>query len=145
MIKTILWGIILGTSVWAILGCQATTVRQRIEPEAIPEGIYRVTVHKSYAKSYAVLFDNPHDDKKVVMAHTWFTKEMGMDRPGAYLDRFRQRIRFYSTFRISEKDGTVRGYLVISNLLDHRVSNDLRRNKIMIQIIDPALQAREPD
>lgn len=129
---------------WTLIGCRGSTVQQRIDLEGIPRRPYKVTIHQSYSKEYAVLFDDPNDDKELAMMHTWYTKYIGMDQPDAYLERFRERIRFFTTVRISEKDGTVRGYLVMSKLLDYGVYKDTRRDKIMVRIIDPSLRARDP-
>lgn len=135
---------LLSTMVVAIFGCHASTITQQIDPEEIPAGTYNVTIHQGYPKYYAVLFDNPYDDKKVVMMHSWFTRKIGRARPDEYLDRFRKRIKFYSTFEISEEDGAVRGYLVRSNLLGHIVYKDRSGGGIIVQITDPHLRARDP-
>ncbi len=144
MRQRLFWWYLLVATLWTLLGCRGSTVQQRIDLEGIPRRPYKVTIHQSYSKEYAVLFDDPYDDKELAMMHTWYTKYIGMDQPDAYLERFRTRIRYFKTVRISEKDGTVRGYLVISKLLDYGVYKDTRRDKIMIRIIDPSLRARDP-
>ncbi len=144
MKKNLIWWCLFGTTAWALFGCHASIRSQQVDTEEIPKGIYNVTIHQGYPKHYAVLFDNLHDETRVVMMHTWFTRAVGTDRPDEYLERFRKRIKFYSTFRISGEDGIVRGYLVLSDLLGHIVYKDRTGNKIVVRIIDPHLRARTP-
>ncbi len=139
MNKRIFRWCLLGVTAWAFLGCHRFIVHKRIHPEEIPDGEYHVTVHEGDPLYYAVLFDIP-DEKQVAMSHTYLTAIIGRDRPDEYLDRFKESVRFYRALRISEKDGTVRGYLVKSNLLAHITYKDPKGDRIMIRILDPSLR-----
>ena len=143
MKKSVFRWCLLSITAWALLGCSRSIVSQRIDPEEIPDREYNVTVHKGlYSKYYAVLFDIPHDGTRVFMLHTEFTRTIGRDRPDKYLERFQERIRYYRALKILGKDGALRGYLVISNLLSHKTYRNPDRDSIMIQVLDPALRAR---
>ena len=145
MKKSVFRWCLISITAWTLLGCHRFLMPQQIDSEEIPDGEYNVTAYKGlYSKYYAVLFDIPHDEKKVVMIHTEFTEPVGRDRPGEYIERFKKRIKFYRAFRISDRDGTVRGYLLISTLLDQQMHEDSGGAGIIIRILDPALQAQEP-
>lgn len=122
-----------------LLGCQSSMKPVRIDPTSVPEQTYNVTVHKSNPLYYAVLFDIPDDGKTVLMLHTYATTRIGKDVPGAYIDHFNSRIRSYRTLRINDRDGTVRAYLMISNLLDYFVTEREKEGRIVVYISDPNL------
>jgi len=122
-----------------LLGCQSSVKPVTIEPTSIPEQTYNVTVHESNPLYYAVLFDIPDDGKPVVMMHTYATKRLGTDVPGAYIDYLNSSIRNYRTLQIEDRDGTVRAYLMISNLLEYFVIEREKEGRIVVYISDPNL------
>jgi hypothetical protein len=104
-----------------------------------------ITVHKGlYSGSYAVFLDFPYDETSVVMLHTEFTKSIGRDRPDRYLDLFEERGRSYEVLRVLRRGDLAVGYLAISNSLNYRIYEDTGKNRIIIEILDPALRARDP-
>jgi hypothetical protein len=122
-----------------LLGCQSSLKPVTIDPTTVPEETYNVTVHASNRVYYAVLFDIPDDGKPVVMMHTYATERVGTDAPGAYIDHLNSTVRNYRTLQIEDLDGTVRAYLMISNLLDYFVIEREKEGRIVIYISDPNL------
>ncbi|NIQ39887.1 MAG: hypothetical protein GTN81_15055 [Proteobacteria bacterium] len=122
-----------------LVGCQYMTSPVMVKKESVPDQTYDVTVYWSSPVSYAVLFDIPNDGKEVSMFYTYFTERVGMDTPGEYVDRFKTQIRGYRSLQISEPDGTVRGYLMISNLLDYFFYERPEGERIIVSIVDPHL------
>jgi hypothetical protein len=106
--------------IWA--GCQSYPIRTLVDPSSIPDQNYEITEYRGpMSGSYAVLFDIPDDGTAVVMQHTPFTERIGLGSPGAYVAEFETRIRGHRTLRISDEQGTVRGFLMVSNLLNDQV------------------------
>jgi len=122
-----------------LMGCQGHIKPLRIDAASVPDRTYVVTVHQTNPLYYAVLFDIPDDGKPVVMLHTYATTRVGRDAPGPYIERFNNSIRGYRTLQINDQDGTVRAYLMISNLLDHFASERKKEGRIVIYISDPNL------
>jgi predicted RNA-binding protein with PUA domain len=144
MIKQILLG-----TVFVILvlseGCQQNHLtRTDIDASSIPDQTYEVTVHTRFmSRDYAVLFDIPDDGVEVFMRHTSSTQRTGVrhtastektgrDSPRRYIDEFQDRIKHYRTVSIADKDGTVRGYLMVSSALNYWISPAGER--IMVRI-----------
>ena len=99
-------------------GCENPLVLTRIDASSIPDQSYDVTAYKCYKlRCYAVLFDIPDDGVDVFMDNTRSTREMGLDSPRNYVDRFDNEVKHYSTIRIGDQNDEVRGYLVVSTLL----------------------------
>jgi hypothetical protein len=128
-------------SVFALAACQKYIVPARIDAGSIPDQTYEVTVHESNPLYYAVLFDIPGDEKEVSMFYTHFTKRVGMDTPKTYLETFDRRVRGYRTLQIGDRDGTVRGYLMLSKLLTHQIYERPagETTRIIVAIDDPNL------
>ncbi len=129
---------------WTFLGCHRAIVSEEISPAEIPSREYDVTVHQSYPNYYAVLFDIPDDEKEIVVIRTAFTRSIGKDRPDRYIEQFQNHIGSYKTSRVSDKNGILRGYILSSNLIDHTVMDDPRRDRLVIRILDPALRGCDP-
>jgi len=123
--------------VFALLGCQTRFSTVKIDSVTIPDQTYEVTVHESHPLHYAVVFDIPDDGKQVAMFHTYSTKRIGSDGPGKYIDRFNTRVKGFRTFQITDQDGTVRGYLMISNLLGYLIYERPVGERIVVMIEDP--------
>ena len=123
-----------------LTACQAYRYTMRIDPTAIREQTFNVTVHETGHLHYAVLFDIPDDGKRVDLYYTYATKIIGPDTPEEYVDRFANRIRGYRTLQINNRDGTVRGYLMISNLLGYAVYERPAGERILVRIDDPNLR-----
>lgn len=87
--------------------------------------------------SYAVLFDIPDDGKPVVMYHTYLNERIGKDSPRKYIDYFKNRIRGYRTLKVSERDGTVRAYLMVSNFLHYRIYERPVGERFIVMVGDP--------
>jgi hypothetical protein len=85
--------------------------------------------------AYAVLLDIADDGIEVVMQHTPFTEKIGLDSAGDYIDEFDTRNKGYRVLRISDENGTVRAYLVVSNLLNDQVR--IAGERITVTIEDP--------
>ena len=120
-------GILLVVTVMVItvtlVACHSPLVRTPIDASSIPDQTYDVTVYSKFLSgSYAVLFDIPGDGVEVLMRHTAFTETIGEDSPVKYIDRFNSRIRFYRTIQISDQDDIVRGYLMVSGVLDYWIA-----------------------
>ena len=122
-----------------LMGCQSHIQAVRIDSASVPDQTYIVTVHQTNPLYYAVLFDIPDDGKPVVMLHTYATTRVGRDVPGPYMDRFLNSIRNYRTLQINDQEGTVRAYLMISNLLDYFASERTKEGRIVVYISDPNL------
>ena len=122
-----------------LMGCQSHQgyqVRTFVDASSIRDQMYDVTEYRgSMSRSYAVLFDIPDDGMDVVMQHTPFTEKIGLDSPGDYVDEFHSRIKGHRVLRISDQNGTVRGYLIASNLLNDQVRP--ARERIVVTIEDP--------
>jgi type IV secretory pathway protease TraF len=120
--------VILGM-VLAFSACQSTQVRMLVDSSSIPDRTYNVTEYRGpTARSYAVLFDIPDDT-------TPFNERTKLDMPQGYIERFQERVRGHRTVRISDPDGTIRGYLIVSNLLNDRVRSG--KEQILVVIEDP--------
>ncbi|MBW2123604.1 MAG: hypothetical protein JRH07_17440, partial [Deltaproteobacteria bacterium] len=106
-----------------LVGCQKRQmIRTLVEVSSVPEQVYGVTEYRSPVPGgYAVLFDVPGDGKEVFMRHTPFTEKVGRDYSVSYLEEFQTTVRGYRVLRISDQDGTVRAYLVVSNLLNDEI------------------------
>jgi hypothetical protein len=125
--------------VFILEGCQGiqdSLIRTAVDPLSIPDQTYEVTVFRGpMSGSYAVLLDIPEDTIDVFMGYTVFTEKMGLDSSQPYLEELDARTRGYRTLRISSQDGTIRGYLLVSNLLNDRIQPS--GEKIMVTIEDP--------
>ena len=125
--------IAISLSLW---GCRTDLIRTSVEASAIPDHRYDVTVYDgSMRSSYAVLFEIPDDGKKMSMRYSSFTDKVGLDSPGDYIDELKARTKGHRAVRIGEEDGTVRGYLLVSNLLNYRVQT--AGESIVVAIEDP--------
>lgn len=123
--------------VFALVGCQTRLITVKIDPLAIPDQTYEVTMHETHPLYYAVVFDIPDDGKQVAMFYTYSTKRIGSDGPAKYIDRFKTSVKGYRTFQITDQAGTVRGYLMISNLLGYLIYERPRGERIVVMIEDP--------
>jgi hypothetical protein len=107
-----------------------------LEASAIPDHRYDVTVYDGRMRgSYAVLFEIPDDGKKMSMRYSSLTDRVGLDSPGDYIDELRARTQGHRALRIGEQDGTLRGYLLVSNLLNYRIQT--AGESIVVSIEDP--------
>lgn len=122
-----------------LVGCQSYITALRTDTASIPDQAYEVTVHESSPLYYAVLFDIPDDGKQVAMFYTYSTDLIGRDAPGKYIDHFNTSIKGYRTLQINDQDGTVRGYLMISNLLGYLIYERPVGERIIVMIDDPNL------
>ena len=127
---------------FVLAGCQGYQHTTRIDTIVLPDQIYNVTVHETQRIYYAVLFDIPDDGMEVAMFYTYATHRIGRDTPAKYVDRFATRVKGYRTFQISDREGVVRGYLMISNLLGHLVYERPVGERLIVQISDPNLTKR---
>ena len=121
-----------------LAGCQSQQIRTQnatlIDASSIPDQKYDITEYKgSVAKSYAVLFDIPDDRTELFMNYTPFTDKVGLDSPGGYIDTFHERIKGHRTLRISDQEGNVKGYLMVSNILTDRVRPAGKRIEVIIE------------
>jgi len=120
----------------ALAGCQSSRVHTFAGTSSVPDQTYDVTVFSGpTGGSYAVLFDVPHDGIEVFMRPGSFTEKTGLDSSRNYVDEFEVRIKGHRTLTISDQDGTVRAYLMVSNLLNYVVTSD--ETRIMVSIEDP--------
>jgi len=118
-------------------GCQhGYQARTFVDSSSIPDQTYDVTEYRGpEPRSYAVLFEIPDDGTEVFMRHTPFTEKIGTGSARGYIDEFHTRIRGYRTLRIADQNGTVRAYLMVSNLLNDQIRPAGKR--IMVTIEDP--------
>ncbi len=138
LVRQMIKQILLGT-VFVILmlseGCQQNHLtRTDIDASSIPDQTYEVTVHTRFmSRDHAVLFDIPDDGVEVFMRHTSSTQRIGVrhtastekigrDSPRRYIDEFQNRIKYYQTVSIADKQGTVLGYLMVSSALNYWIS-----------------------
>jgi len=120
----------------ALVGCQKELIRTNVDPSSIQDQSYEVTVYEGPGvRSYAVLFDIPEDGKRVIMRQTSFTERIGLDTPPRYIDQFSSQVKNYRTVRISDSDGKVRGYLLVSNILNYRIQS--AGEDIIVSVEDP--------
>jgi hypothetical protein len=104
-------------------GCQNYLTRTDIDASSIPDETYEVTVHTRFmSRDYAVLFDIPDDGVEVFMRYTSSTEKIGRDSPGRYVEEFKTQIEYYRTVSIGDQDGTVRGYLIVSSVLNYWIA-----------------------
>ena len=124
------------TAVVVILeGCHNSLTRISLDPSSIPDQTYEVMVYSRFmSMSYAVLFDIPEDGTEVFMKHTPFTERVGRDSPRMYIDEFDKRVRYYRTIGIGDQNGSVRGYLLVSGVLNYWIAPAGER--IMVGIED---------
>ncbi len=107
-----------------------------VDASSIPDVSYRITEYRGpTAASYAVLFDIPNDTTELFMEHAPFVDKVGSDSSRGYVDEFHSRIKGGRTLRISDQGGNVRGYLLVSNLLNYRIQ--LVGERIKVSINDP--------
>ena len=125
--------------VLTLLGCQSHMRTVRIDAMSIPDQTYEVTVHETAPLYYAVLFDIPDDGMGVALDYTYATLRIGPDTPEKYVDRFATRIKGYRTLQINDRDGTVRGYIIISNLLGYLIYERPPGERLIVSIGDPNL------
>jgi hypothetical protein len=122
-----------------LVGCQSDQgyqIRTFVDLSSIPEQPYDVTEYRgSMSGAYAVLLEIADDGIEVVMQHTPFTEKIGLDSAGDYIDEFHTRNKGYRVLRISDENGTVRAYLVVSNLLNDQVR--IAGERITVTIEDP--------
>jgi len=122
--------------VFILGGCQSYLVRTFVDVSSIPDQEYLITIYNGpMAESYAVLFDIPDDSTEMFMRHTSFTEKIGVDSSRDYIDEFHARTRSHRTLRIGDQDGTVKGYLIVSNLLNYLIRP--ADEGIMVSIEDP--------
>ncbi len=62
----------------------------------------------------------PH--RELGVGHTAYTEKIGRDSPRRHIDEFENRIHYYRTISIGDKDGRVRGYLMVSSALNYWIS-----------------------
>ena len=116
-------------------GCHGCATRESMDEVDIPDGLYEIYVHDLVSTIYAVVLDIPDDEIRVFMRHTDRTERMGMGQPGPYVAEFQRRVRgFGSTIRIMDRDGTLRGYLMVSHSLSYMVQRS--QNAIMVSVWD---------
>jgi len=127
-----------------LIGCQHITSPVELEEASIPDQTYNVTVYWSAPLYSAVLFDIPDDGKQVDMFYTYATDRVGTDTPQKYVDEFDASIRWYRILKISELDGTVRGYLMISSKLGYFFYERPEGERIIVDIYDPHLGGDAP-
>lgn len=117
-------------------GCQTSKVYTYIHASSVPDQTYEVTVYNGpMPVSYAILLDIPDDGTEVFMRESAFTEKIGLGSSRSHIDEFHARIKSHRTLIISDSDGTVRAYLVVSNLLNYLISPV--DQKIMVSIEDP--------
>jgi len=117
-------------------GCHGCATRESMDEVDIPDGLYEIYVHDLVSTIYAVLLDIPDDEIRVFMRHTDRTERMGMGRPEPYIAEFQKRIRgFGSTIRITDSQGSERGYLMVSTSLSYLIQP--YKGDIMVSIWEP--------
>ena len=131
---------VLFVSVFLTTGCQQSysryQIRMLIDTSSIPDSTYEITAYRGVMpQSYAVLFDIPNDRVEVFMEHSPFTEKIGQGSAGVYIDEFHARIKRHRAVRINDQEETVRGYLMVSNILNDRVQFVGKR--ILVTIQDP--------
>ncbi len=136
--------LVFAVLVLILIGCQHISSPVKLEEASIPDQTYNVTVYWSAPLYSAVLFDIPDDGKPVDMFYTYATDRVGTDTPQKYLDEFDASIRWYRILKISELDGTVRGYLMISNKLGYFFYERPEGERIIVDIYDPHLGGDAP-
>ena len=106
-----------------LAGCHNPIVRTAVDPSSIPDQTYEVTVYSRFmSMSYAVLLDIPEDGTEVFMRYTPDTERIGRNTPQKYIDEFDSRIKYYRVIRISDENDIVRGYLMISSVLNYWIA-----------------------
>ncbi|NIQ38199.1 MAG: hypothetical protein GTN81_06385 [Proteobacteria bacterium] len=113
---------LLGFTTTLILlgGCRDQLIRETIDAASIPDQSYSVMIYgATSSRYYAVVLDIPDDDVEVTLQETSFTKKAGRGSPREYMKEFDSRMGRYVTLSISDADGRVRGYLLVSYYLKH--------------------------
>ena len=118
-------------------GCRLANL-QRTSAAEIPDVPYHVYVYDfSTNDRYAVLFAIPSGEKQVLMKHLDHVEDMGTDRKEPYIKEFQKRIKnFQSAIRITDMQGVVRGYLMIT--VDLNWSIGAYGNDILVYVYDPS-------
>jgi hypothetical protein len=121
-----------------LAGCQSQQIRTEnptlIDASSIPDQKYDITEYRGpMAESYAVLFDIPDDGTELFMKYSPFIDKVGVDSPDGYIDTFHGRIKGHRTLRISDQEGNVKGYLMVSNILTDRVRPAGKRIEVIIE------------
>jgi hypothetical protein len=119
MIKNIVLLTVMTTLI-LLGGCRDQLIRATIDASSIPDQAYSVMIHKGpWSRCYAVVLDIPDDGVEVTLQETSFTKKAGRGSPRKYVREFDSGMSRYVTLRISDADGTVRGYLLASYYLKY--------------------------
>jgi hypothetical protein len=128
-----------------LVGCQTYSPTVTTDAASIPDQTYDVTEYRGTKPlSYAVLFDIPDDGMPVAMYHTALTKRIGLDSPGQYVNYFQTRIKAYKTLKISDREGTVRAYLMMYSFLYYEINERPVGEKILVRIGRPAGPVLQP-
>ncbi len=122
-----------------LVGCQHVTNPVTLKEASVPDRPYDVTVYWSAPLYYAVLFDIPDDGKEVAMFYSYAVERVGLDTPKKYVDQFQSTVMWYQTLEISDLDGNVRGYLMISKKLGYFFYERPVGERIIVDIYDPHL------
>jgi hypothetical protein len=131
-----------------LMTCQTWSPTKTTDAASIPDQTYDITVYKDIwtPYSYAVLLAIPDDGTPVVMYHTMYVKRVGLASPGEYINRFETRVKGYKTLEIHDREGNLRGYLLIYNFLYYQIGERSAEEKIVLYIGRPGIDSvREGD
>ena len=131
-------GLLLSLLVFFPAGCYRYANLQQTNAAEIPDVSYHVYVYDvSTNDKYAVLFAVPNGEKRVLMKHLAQVEDMGIDRKEPYIAEFQKRIKnFQSALRITDTEGVVRGYLMITANLNWSIGT--YGNDILVYVYDPS-------
>jgi hypothetical protein len=122
------------TLIFAV-GCQPSQRLAVTDPDSIPDQIYNIATYRGKKPlSYAVLFDIPDDGMPVVMFHSYRVKQVGADSPGTYIEYFQTRLKGYRTLEVKDRDGRVRGYLMMSNFIYYEIYEQPVGERIVVRL-----------
>lgn len=125
---------------FAAVGCKSQEIRPNlrilVEASSIPTQDYVVTEYRGATRqAYAVLLDIPDDGVELLMRPARFTEKIGLKAGGEYVRQFHVRVKRFRVIRIADEEDRVRGYLMVSNLLNDRVR--AMAEGIVVVIEDP--------
>jgi len=126
-----------------LTACQTWSPTKTTDVASIPDQTYDITVYKDVwtPYAYALLLGIPDDGTRVVMYHTLYVRRVGLGSPDEYINLFGTRIKGYKTLEIHDREGNLRGYLLIYNVLYYEIRERAAEEEIVVYVGRPGIDS----